>query len=35
MGGRVLSEFAKKACEELFTLADPIDRVLAKFRPKG
>jgi len=29
-----LFEFATKACEELFTLADPIDRVLAKFRPK-
>jgi len=29
-----LFEFATKACEELFALADPIDRVLARFRPK-
>jgi hypothetical protein len=29
-----LFDFAKRASEELFTLADPIDRVLAKFRPK-
>jgi hypothetical protein len=29
-----LFEFATKACEELFTLSEPIDRVLAKFRPK-
>lgn len=29
-----LFDFATRACEDLFTLADPIDRVLAKFRPK-
>jgi hypothetical protein len=29
-----LFEFATKACEELLTLTEPIDRVLARFRPK-
>jgi hypothetical protein len=29
-----LYDFAMKACEELFTLVEPIDRVLAKFRQK-
>jgi hypothetical protein len=29
-----LFEFAIKTCEELFTLGDPIDRMLARFRPK-
>lgn len=29
-----LLEFATMACEELFTLTAPIDRVIAKFRPK-
>ena len=29
-----LFHFATRTCEELFTLSEPIDRVLAKFRPK-
>jgi len=29
-----LFDFGRKACEDLLTLAGPIDRVLAKFRPK-
>lgn len=29
-----LFDFGRRACEDLLTLAGPIDRVLAKFRPK-